>query len=55
MVSSMWGLLIGRDWYELSEWGLTLDGNCVACGTACAGVFEAHAGNWGAKRLAVNI
>ena len=48
-------LLIGRDWYELSEWRLTSDGNCLECGTHCAGVFESQPGNWGAKRLAVNL
>ena len=48
-------LLIGRDWYELSEWQLTADGHCSHCGTQCAGVFEAKAGAWGAKRLAVTM
>lgn len=43
-------LLIGRDWYELSEWSLTAQGNCTQCGTACIGVFEEQPGNWGAKR-----
>ena len=32
--------LIGRDWYELSDWQLTVDGCCPRCGTACAGVFD---------------
>ena len=45
--------LIGRDWYELSEWNLDDQGNCKFCGTRCAGVFEAKPGNWGAKRQAV--
>ena len=48
-------LLIGRDWYELSEWQLTAEGKCSACGTECAGIFESQPGNWGARRLAVNI
>jgi pyruvate formate lyase activating enzyme len=48
-------LLIGRDWYELSEWRLTPEGNCQACGTPCAGVFEAQPGDWGAKRLPVRL
>lgn len=46
-------LLIGRDWYELSEWNLDGEGCCKFCGARCAGVFEAKPGNWGAKRQAV--
>lgn len=30
--------LIGRDWYELSEWNLTADGACRFCSAPCAGV-----------------
>jgi len=48
-------LLIGRDWYILSDWNLTADGKCNRCGTACAGVFAAQAGDWGAKRLPVRL
>jgi pyruvate formate lyase activating enzyme len=48
-------LLIGRDWYELSTWKLTPEGNCPSCGTPCAGVFEAQPGDWGAKRLPVRL
>ncbi len=48
-------LLIGRDWYQLSEWQLTAEGCCQKCGTHCAGVFEEQPGNWGAKRLAVKM
>ncbi len=46
-------ILIGRDWYELSEWNLSPDGKCKFCQTAIAGHFEAGHGNWGAKRLPV--
>ena len=45
--------LIGRDWFELSEWALTADGRCRSCGTSCAGVFDAQPGAWGARRLPV--
>lgn len=45
--------LIGRDWYELSEWNLTADGACRFCGAPCAGVFEAQPGRWGACRMPV--
>jgi pyruvate formate lyase activating enzyme len=46
-------LLIGRDWYELSEWNLDATGNCKFCGTKCAGVFADKPGTWGAKRFSV--
>ena len=48
-------LLIGRDWYELSEWNLDSNGACLSCGTTCAGVFEAKPGNWGSKRQVVRM
>lgn len=46
-------ILIGRDWYELSDWNLDAEGKCKHCGSLCAGVFEASPGNWGAKRQPV--
>lgn len=46
-------LLIGRDWYELSEWNLDATGKCKFCGVQCAGVFEKQPGTWGAKRQSV--
>jgi pyruvate formate lyase activating enzyme len=42
--------LIGRDWYKLTEWNLTLEGRCRGCGTACAGVLEGLPGAWGPRR-----
>jgi pyruvate formate lyase activating enzyme len=48
-------LLIGRDWYVLSDWNLTADGKCNRCTTPCAGVFEARKGDWGARRLPVRL
>ncbi|TXL02107.1 AmmeMemoRadiSam system radical SAM enzyme [Methylococcaceae bacterium HT1] len=48
-------LLIGRDWYQLSDWNLTESGACTACGTQCAGHFAAKPGDWGAKRLSVKM
>ncbi len=47
--------LIERDWYVLSDWHLTPDGKCERCGTTCAGLFNAEAGRWGAKRLPVRL
>ncbi len=49
------GLLIGRDWYELSEWNLTEQGCCQSCGSPCTGIFDKLPGTWGAKRQAVNL
>ena len=48
-------LLIGRDWYVLSGWNLDAHGNCLFCGTHCAGVFDARPGTWGARRQPVRL
>ncbi|MGR9100320.1 MAG: AmmeMemoRadiSam system radical SAM enzyme [Gammaproteobacteria bacterium] len=48
-------LLIGRDWYQLSEWNLDSSGCCLFCGKKCAGRFDVSPGNWGAKRAAVRM
>ncbi len=47
--------LIGRDWYELTDWGLSDDGRCLACGTPCAGVFDGPPGDWGRKRQPIHL
>ncbi len=47
--------LIGRDWYELSDWNLNEKGCCNKCGTVLTGVFEVKAGSWGAKRQPVHL
>jgi len=47
--------LIGRDWYELSSWNLTPEGQCKKCGTECAGVFDGPPGTWGRKRQQCHI
>ncbi|MBC8212554.1 MAG: AmmeMemoRadiSam system radical SAM enzyme [Gammaproteobacteria bacterium] len=47
--------LIGRDWYQLSDWNLDSAGKCRHCSTPCAGVFEARPGNWGARRQPVRL
>lgn len=46
-------LLIGRDWYRLSEWNLDANGACKYCGAKCAGHFSSQHGDWGAKRMPV--
>jgi pyruvate formate lyase activating enzyme len=48
-------LLIGRDWYVMSDWKLTPSGHCTKCGTPCAGRFENEPGGWGARRLPVRL
>lgn len=48
-------LLIGRDWYVLSEWNLDTVGRCRSCGTHCAGLFNSQPGDWGAQRRAVRF
>jgi len=47
--------LIGRDWYVLTDWNLTPEGNCAACGTPCAGRFAGPPGTWGPRRLPVRL
>jgi pyruvate formate lyase activating enzyme len=47
--------LVGRDWYELTDWNLDAQGRCASCGTICAGVFEEVPGRWGARRLPVRL
>jgi len=47
--------LIERDGYTLGGWRLTAEGRCARCGTACAGVFEARPGSWGARRMPVRL
>ena len=48
-------LLVERDGYALGLWQLTPDGRCAACGTRCAGVYEARPGDWGSRRRPVRI
>ena len=47
--------LIGRGWYVLTDWKLTDQGNCRACGTPCAGVFGGPPGQWGARRVPIRL
>ena len=47
--------LIGRDWYEITAWRLAADGRCGICGTAIPGLFEAHPGSWGQRRMPIRI
>ena len=52
-------ILIGRDWYVLSDWNLESVnqgmGHCKSCGSLCAGIFENTPGTWGDKRQPINL
>ena len=59
-------ILIGRDWYELSNWNLSLEcgsaegatanaGRCSNCSAPIAGVFEATPGHWGPRRQSIDV
>jgi pyruvate formate lyase activating enzyme len=48
-------ILIGRDWYTLSDWNLDEAGCCNRCATPCSGKFEEAPGRWGAQRQPVRI
>ena len=45
--------IIGRDWFQLSDWGLKDSGFCVYCERKIEGLFENKPGTWGPKRLPV--
>ena len=47
--------LIGRDWYQLTDWQLDQGGHCLRCGTRCVGVFEDAPGDWGRKRQSIRL
>jgi len=47
--------LIGRDWYVITDYNLTPEGNCKKCGTPCAGHFDNKPGDWGARRQPVRL
>jgi pyruvate formate lyase activating enzyme len=51
-------MLIGRDWYELSAWNVTMrerSPRCANCSSEIAGVFESKPGAWGSKRWPIAI
>lgn len=52
--SACQGLLIERNWYDLGFYNLKGD-QCGRCGNKISGVFETRPGNWGRKRLPVQI
>jgi pyruvate formate lyase activating enzyme len=51
-------ILIGRDWYELSNWNLSVErgaASCGSCGEPLPGVFDAMPGSWGSRRQAIHV
>ena len=46
---------IARDGYTITAYALDASGACLSCGTKIAGVFAAQPGEWGARRVAVDI
>ena len=48
-------VVIGRDWYVLTDWRLDAQGRCASCGTQVPGVFEGRPGRWGAQRRPLRI
>jgi len=49
------GRVIQRDWYEIGEYRLDAESRCLDCHRPLAGRFATRAGNWGARRLRVQI
>ncbi|MDE2028020.1 MAG: AmmeMemoRadiSam system radical SAM enzyme, partial [Candidatus Omnitrophica bacterium] len=58
--SSTWcpsckNLLIERDWYMMGQYNLCDGNRCRFCGYILPGIFEEIPGNWGAKRVPVQL
>ena len=47
--------LIIRNGFEITGWNLKDKGQCKSCGTPCAGIFEEKPGDWGSKRLQIQL
>ncbi len=48
-------LLIERDWYRLGEYNLIEKNKCRFCGTICLGHFDEKPGEWGPRRVPVQL
>ena len=48
-------VLIGRDWHEITAWGLTDKGRCARCDSGCPGVFNGPPGAWGRRRMPITL
>jgi len=44
-----------RNWYAMLAYRLDDHGRCLTCGTSLPGVFDGPAGNWGRKRVPVEL
>jgi len=47
--------LIVRDWYQIKQYRLDKDGCCPDCAAALAGRFDENAGDFGARRIPIEI
>lgn len=47
--------LIIRDWFRILDWNLGHRGECRHCGQVCPGHFENKPGQWGDRRVRINI
>ena len=47
--------VIERDWYELTQYQLTITGACVYCNTQLDGHFDELPGRWGSKRRPIRV
>ncbi len=47
--------LIGRDWYQITDWSLDTDGCCLKCGERLPGVFEAEPGGCNPSPVPINM
>ncbi len=48
-------MVIGRDWYELSDWQLNDRGDCLHCGERMVGIFDGAPANWGRKSQPIKL
>ena len=48
-------LVIERTQYQLGQWHLNGQGECLYCSEKMVGVFDGQPGNWGTKRLPITM
>ncbi|MCZ7557853.1 MAG: AmmeMemoRadiSam system radical SAM enzyme [Bacteroidia bacterium] len=48
-------LLIGRNGYDITHWGMDAQGRCAACSYPIPGRFDRQPGGWGSRRAPVTI
>ena len=48
-------MLIGREWFDITEWNLTAGGHCRACGAKCSGVFEGRPPSTNGRFMPIHI